>query len=447
MRLSECLNASDINMLRQIAEAYDFECSKSSKNALMQEIITHFHNRRFIAEAYTGIREHAFREAVTQLMLDSRNEFSREEVLAVIRRAGQTNEGMDIRWMNRLQKEGWVYRLNTKGGRQLYFIPDDLRKTMRDYLAENLKQRVKAAGQPPIVYRDENVALVRDTAVFLQFTAKHDVPLTKDGTIMKRQQAQLFSLFEIKEEPLGKVSWRFGYGRRFHDYPDRFALIYDYCYNRGLVLETTEGYLQATDKAEKWLQTGEKERVEDIFRYWRLLYRNAIPKLRVCVATLAQAAKDEWVHVESMNALIAPYVNDYYYDKSQQVMELRIYNMLVHQGLLAHGQLADGTPVIKLTALGRETLLNEAAAEQEAEDAAAEQEQAKAHMPLILQPNFDLLVPLEEFARLEWELDEVSDLIRVDTMRVHRITKSSVFRAFENGWTVETVLDFLREET
>lgn len=447
MRLSECLNSSDINILRRIAEAYDFDCSKSSKNALMQEIITHFHNRRFVADAYSSIREHAFREAVTQLMLDSRSEFSKEEVLALVRRAGQTKEGMDVRWMNRLQKEGWLFRLNSKGGRQFYFIPDDLRKTMRDFLADHLKQRVQAADQDPIVYRDEQLAMIRDTAVFLTFVEKNDVPITKDGTIMKRQQAQLLALFEIKEEPLGKVSWRFGYGRRFHDYPDRFALIYDYCFNRELIKETQEGQLLLTPKAHSWLQKGEKERAADLFRFWRLLYRRPIPKLRVCVATLSQAAKDQWVHVSSMNSLLAPYVKDYYYDKARTVMELRIYHMLVHQGLLAHGQLADGTPVIKLTALGREILLDEAADEAETEAEAAEQEQHQARTPLILQPNFDLLIPLEEFARLEWELDEVTELIRVDTMRVHRLTKTSVFNAFENGWTGETVLDFLREET
>ncbi|HEU4964552.1 MAG TPA: helicase-associated domain-containing protein, partial [Bacilli bacterium] len=101
---------------------------------------------------------------------------------------------------------------------------------------------------------------------------------------------------------------------------------------------------------------------------------------------------------------------------------------------------------IKLTALGRETLLQEVSAD-EIQAEAVEQDATPAHTPLILQPNFDLLVPLEEFHRLEWELDEVTDLIRVDTMRVHRLTKTSVFRALDNGWTGETVLDFLREET
>lgn len=66
---------------------------------------------------------------------------------------------------------------------------------------------------------------------------------------------------------------------------------------------------------------------------------------------------------------------------------------------------------------------------------------------MILQPNFDLLVPIEGAERLAWELEEVTDLIRVDTLRVHRITKSSIARCLDNGWTAETVLDFLREET
>lgn len=467
MRLSECLNSSDIDTLRKIADSYQFDCSKSSKNALMQEIMLHFNNRRFVSEAFNAIDNSHYREAVSQFMLDNRQEFSREEVLALLRRAlqaqqaGEQNErpskkakpsarakqkqpqeSPDQQWMRRLLQDGWLYRLNTKGGRQFYFIPDDLRRTLREYLSQNLKERVKVAAEEPIIYRDENFALVRDVAVFLQQVEKSDVRITKDGTIMKRRQQEIFALLEIKEEPLGNVAWRFGYGRRFHDYPDRFALLYDYCYNRELIVETVDGQLLVVPKARQWLTGTDKERAEDLFRFWRLLYRRPIPKLKLCIATLAQAAREDWVHVDSMNDLLAPYVQDYYYDKAQTVMEQRIYNMLVHLGLLAHGQLVDGSTVIKVTPLGRELLLQEEVTVEETALPAEEQ-----HQPLILQPNFDLLVPIEAAERLAWELDEVTDLIRVDTMRVHRITKTSIRCAFENGWTAETVLDFLKAET
>lgn len=465
MRLSECLNSSDIDTLRKIADAYQFDCSKSSKNALMQEIMLHFNNRRFISEAFDSIQETHYREAVSQFMLDNRQAFSREEVLALVRRAlrleaeegqaaltkskptskkrqKQPTETPDQLWMRRLLQEGWLYRLNTKGGRQFYFIPDDLRRTLRDYLSHNLKQRVQVAEQEPIIYRDENLALVRDAVVFLQYVEKNDVRITKDGTIMKRKQQEILGLMEIKEEPLGNVSWRFGYGRRFHDYPDRFALLYDYSFNRELIIETTDGELLSGGKMKTWLQLSEKERAEDMFRFWRLLYRRPIPKLKLCIATLAQTAKETWVHASSMNELLAPYVKEYYYDKAQTVMEQRIYNMLVHLGLLAHGQLATGETVIKVTSLGRELLLQEEVTVEEVSEKVEEQ-----NAPLILQPNFDLLVPIESYERIAWELDEVTDLIRVDTMRVHRLTKSSVRRAFETGWTGETVLDFLKQET
>ncbi|MBL0388518.1 helicase-associated domain-containing protein [Tumebacillus sp. ITR2] len=444
MRLSECLNSSDIETLRNIANAYSFDCSKSSKNALMQEIITHFQNRTFIAQALDGLKEGAYREAVAQLMLDSRVEFSREEILATVRRTIQPKkEGHDLKWMNRLLAEGWLFRLNSKGGRQFYFIPEDLRRTIRDCLSHSLKQQVHVAEQTPIVYRDENLALVRDTGVFLHYLSRHEVRVTKDGSILKRQQQEIFSLLEIKEEALGKVSWRFGFGRRFHEYPDRFALLYDYCYARHLIEETADGALVLGPNAAAWQESGEKERAADLFRYWRLLYRRPIPQLRLCVNLLASAARDEWVYASSISDLIAPHVKDYYYDKAPAIKELRIYNMLVHLGLLAHGQLADGSAVLKVTNLGRELLLQEEAHVEESESAVEE----AVRVPLILQPNFDLLVPIEGAERIAWELEEVTDLIRVDTLRVHRITKSSIARCLDNGWTAETILDFLREET
>ncbi|WP_157729522.1 helicase-associated domain-containing protein [Tumebacillus algifaecis] len=409
----------------------------------MQEILTHFNNRKFIEGAYLGLEESAYKEAVSQLMLDRRESFSREDVLAMLRRAGLHDELDEQEQIYRLLQNGWLYRLNTKGGRQIYYIPDDLRRTMRDHLAASLKARVRISECAPIVYRDENMALQRDLVLFLNFVGKQEVRITKDGTIVKRAQQQLFALFEIKEEPLGKVSWRFGYGRRFHDYPDRFALLYDYGYTRGLIEETAEGELRVTSKAGEWQLQSEKERAADLFRFWRLLYRRPIPQLKVCIATLAQATKADWVHVASMNDLLSPYVGDYYYDKAEQVMEQRIYQMLVHQGLLAHGQLADGTAVIKLTSFGREFLLDENVSIQEEPEDVLE----AVTTPVIVQPNFDLLVPVESFERLAWELEELTDLIRVDTLRIHRLTKKSVLRAFEFGWTCETVLDFLREES
>lgn len=443
MRLSECLNSSSVDTLRKIAESYEFDCSLSSKNALMQEILTHFNNRKFIEAAFSSLEENAYKETVSQLMLDRRETFSREDVLAMVQRTGDKAREDGQKQMQRLLHDGWLYCLNSKGGRQIYYIPDDLRRTMREYLADNLKQRVRIAESAPIVYRDENMALQRDLALFLNYVSKNDIRITKDGTIMKRMQQQILSLFEIKEEVLGKVSWRFGYGRRFHDYPDRFALLYDYCFNRGLIDETQEGALLVTKQAAEWLLQSEKERAADLFRYWRLLYRRPIPQLKLCIATLAQTAKGDWVHVASMNELLAPYVGDYYYEKAELVMEQRIYQMLVHQGLLAHGQLACGTAVIKLTPFGREFLLDEAVEiEEEPEETLAQRS-----MPVIIQPNFDLLVPLESFERIAWELEELTDLIRVDTMRVHRLTKKSVLRAFDFGWTCETVLDFLREES
>jgi hypothetical protein len=443
MRLSECLNSASVDTLRKIAESYKFDCSLRSKNALMQEILTHFNNRKFIESAFSRLEEGSYKEAVSQLMLDRRETFSREDVIALVRRADLTGDGDDQKQMQRLLADGWLYRVSSKGGRQFFCIPEDLRRTMRDFLARNLKQRVRISTQAPIVYRDENMALQRDLALFLNFVGKNDVRITKDGTIMKRTEQQILSLFEIKEEPLGKVSWRFGYGRRFHDYPDRFALIYDYCFARELIVETPEGELLAGKNASEWLLKSEKERAEDLYCFWRLLYRRPIPQLKLCIATLAQTAKEDWVHVASMNELLKPYVSDYYYDKAETVMEQRIYKMLVHQGLLAHGQLADGTEVIKLTSYGRKFLLDEAVTIREEQDELT----AKQATPLIIQPNFDLLVPPESYERIAWELEELTDLIRVDAMRVHRLTKKSVLRAFDLGWTCETVLDFLREES
>jgi hypothetical protein len=434
MRLADCLNSSDIQTLRAIAEHYQLDCSKSSKNALIQSILAHFHNRSFAERVLVAEEDLTFREMITQIMMDKRSYFSREEIVGLIRRMIGEGKEQESACMQRLLREGWLFRLGSTA-RHIFYVPEDVRKRMRHWLTQRMQQQVQRPVCPPIAYRDENMAIVRDTMTFLSYVARHDCRLTQDGVLFKRNQVAILSLMEIMEQPLGQVGWRFGYGRRFRDYPDRFSLIYDYCYARNLIIEHEDSCkLTCTPQTQEWMEEDDRDKIRDLFKYWRLTYRRPIPTLTTVLQRLSQAVGSDWVLVESLNELLLPHVNDYYYDNKQQVLEKRIYTMLVHLGLLCQGQLADGRAVIRLTDLGREILL---------EETIVEESPAQVHMPLIIQPNFEILLPGEEIGRLGWDLSQFSDVSKTGVMRIHRITKQSVYRAFQEGWTAKTILEFL----
>ncbi|BCJ85408.1 helicase-associated domain-containing protein [Effusibacillus dendaii] len=444
MRLSECLNLSDIDALRKIAETYEFDCHRSSKNSLMQAIMTHFYNRTFIEEHVVDICSEEYRETLLQITMDRRQSFSKEELHALVKRAiankTEKDAACDQQLINQLLREGWLYRLSNRGGHNAYVVPEDVLKKLQEFITRQLQTQLEFADSPPVVYRYDEFAIIRDMAQFLSFVKKQDIKLTQDGVIFKRQLQTLLDTFEMKEELQGK-GWRFGYGRRFHDYPDRFALFYDYCYSRGLIEEHPEGNLLLTDAAEDWLNRTNKDKLVDLFKFWRLLYRRPIPRLPFVVTALARAVQSNWTFVRSVNRLLAPYVSEYYYDSQEQVMEKRIYQMMVNLGLLCYGKTADGRDVVKLSELGSELLLMENMAE-ESDGSAYEQETA-----LVIHPNFDILLPTVEAGRMVWELNQFSELIRADLMRVYRITKQSVGHAFKNGWTAETIIQFLNRHS
>lgn len=437
MRLNECLNSADIDALRRIAETYHFECHRSSKNSLIQSILYHFNNRKFVLDKLSSLENEVYRETLLQLTADRRTTFSREELHAIAKRAAAGEAGTEADLVNKLLAEGWLYLLGANGGRKTYYFPEDLLKTIKEYMANHLRSQVESAAAPPIVYRDDRLAIIRDTVHFLSFVKNNDIKLTMDGVIFKRQLSQLLDSFEVKEQPLSNPGWRFGYGRRFHDYPDRFSLIYDYCYNRQLIAEEDAGSLRLTDNAETWIKRDNKQNLLDMFRYWRLLYRRPIPNISIAISTIARAAQTDWITVASLNSLLAQYVKEYYYDSQTIVMESRIYQMMVHLGLLAHGKLTDGKNVIKLSELGRELLLEEMTAGEE-------ESSELLSFPMLIQPNFDILLPASEAGTIDWQLSQFADLIRPDMMRLYRITQKSIRRGFQTGWTAKSIGDFLR---
>ncbi|GAX89748.1 helicase-associated domain-containing protein [Effusibacillus lacus] len=434
MRLSECLNSSDINTLKKIAETHRLDCHRSSKNSLMQAIMSRFNNRKFVYEKLDSVDSEHYREALLQLVLDKRQSFSREDLAAIAKRVTGSAEDLDKRLISKFLQDGWMYRLGSGGGGTAYYLPEDLSRTMKEYMAAKLQSRVERTESAPIVYRDDQFAIIRDTVQFISFVKNNEVKTTMEGVIYKRQLMQLLESMEVKEEAVG-TGWRFGYGRRFYNYPDRFALIYDYCYGRGIVEEQEAGFLSLTNKTETWLLKSDKDKLMDLVKFWRLLYRRPIPRISLVTSTIATAAKAGWTLKESVNRLVASYVSGYYYDSQEQVMEKRVYQMMVYLGLLCIGKLADGRQVMKLSDVGRELLLEEK----------MQDEREAVHKdasPLIVHPNFEVLLPASE-SRLGWELNQFADLALPDLMRIYRLTKGSVSRGFQSGWTADRMVEFL----
>lgn len=441
MRLAECLNQSDIRNLRKIAQRHTLDVPLYSKNSLLQEILARFCEPSYIAKRTEHLSA-AANAALLEIALDAHETYTREEITALLARVQTPDETPQL--LEELLSEGIVYATGSTG-KQTYVCPSDIWRRLHRITADKLRQSVQTSVCEPRVFRHDAHTLARDAVTLLLFVARQTPRLTQDGVIFKRQQAQLLEILEVEEEPLAQpVGWRFGFGRRFHDYPDRLALLYDHLYAQGCLVETVDGLVAPADVCELYTKQPEDVRAHKLFRYWIQSYRTAIPSLPRLAARIAELTAKDWVYADSLFATLEGNLNDYYYEPKERVFTLRIMQMLVFTGAMMVGQGDADRQLYKLSAQGAVWLRGKAG------DALQMQAQTEADLRrsstlAIIQPTFEVLVPPEGDAVYGWDLQQLATLTQSERMRHYELTRESVYKALQAGWDEQRMLSFLRK--
>jgi|HigsolmetaAR203D_1030402.scaffolds.fasta_scaffold01107_15 hypothetical protein len=400
MLLAEMLGYADIAQLMRIAEMYRLECDGHSKHELMQSILSAVSERNRFESLLDrlSIEDERF---LHSLLFDDRDAFSLEELLARVRssrfdaetKPGSPAEVAAVRLefeqegpspagrpkrkrknatapaesaqngaasasglretILRFKQYGWLFNGTNGTNRYLFRVPEDLKARFRETIAKRLAGKLVYAEEPR-AYRDEQELLADDVLVLLDYAARHEVPLTQDGAMYKRNLLQLLDALAVREEPPARGSWRFGYGRRFKDYPDRLALLYDYCHHKGYLSER-DGLLGLTEAGAERLSRRSGEDPAELYRFWIRLYRPAIPNLPALVRLIERVA-DRWVTADSLRAALRPFVRPFYYDDPDAVLDKRVFKMMVHLGLLRIGEDGHGAAVLRMTNAGRKVI-------------------------------------------------------------------------------------------
>jgi len=401
MRLADLLSYADIGQLARIAESYGCSCNSHSKNDLIQAILYAAQSREAFEPQLDGLNAAEWR-FLHSLLFENRTAYSPEELAARAEAAANpspalfgapanpspaapgpvadqpSGEGQGGRAekkgrmgrkkaaaekiappdprsaISRFRSYGWLFGGITRQTSHLYHMPQDVRQRLCDALELRFRRRLERRGQPS-VYRDERGLLAEDIVVFLRFVRDRDTPLTAEGALYKRQLQQVLALMSVPETPPDGSRWRFGYGRRFREYPDRFSLLYDYCYYRRLV-EELPGRLELTEAGYAAAGGEAPPDPAEIYRFWLRLYKGPVANLHAIVHWIARLAGD-WVTEDSLAAALLPLVRPFYYDSPQDVFELRVLRMMTHLGLIQRGKTEDGEPVVRATPQGRELIV------------------------------------------------------------------------------------------
>ena len=381
MNFADMLGYADISQLSRIADVYKCECNGHSKNELIQSILSKVSSRE-VFEAQVGSMRLEDLRFINSLIFDKREQFSLEELVARVQsskfdeaggaaaggspagaakaegktkrtrkgKAQPVQEAGPREIISRFKQQGWLFNGISGPERYLFQIPRDLKLRFRETLKRRFAQELVFSGEPS-VYRDEQDLMGEDAKALLSYIRHHEVPLTREGYMHRRSLMQIMESFGVAEEPPGKAAFRFGYGRRFREYPERFSLIYDFCfYNKWI--EEQEHALLLTPAGEAALVDRNKGMTEQLYRFWLRLYKAAVPNLPTIVHWVDDLS-DKWVTAESVRAVLLPYVKPYFYDQPEAVMDKRILLMLMHLGLLRIGEDETLGTVIRMTRLGR----------------------------------------------------------------------------------------------
>jgi len=398
---------ADIDQLTRIAQNYECAGGSHSKNELIQSILAAIKRSdslesrmnqmsgdelRFLnsllfesrtAYSMEELKAQAAKESVSSLTIsmqgsDNRGAAKEFPILPVQTAAGAKKSGKRGKSRSRAGSDpskeqaepaadpirqtivrfkhyGWLFNGFSHQTRYLYQVPDDVKRSLQEVLERKFLPLLDIRDEPP-VYRDEGSLLIEDLETFVRFVRDHDVQLAADGSMYKRQLLQLLALMSVHEEAPDKADgWRFGYGRKFPDYPDRFSFLYDYACREGLIQEQPDRLL-VTAEGRNAADGQHGADLAGAYRYWLRLYKIPIPNLAVLAQWVARLCT-EWTTAESLYAILQPLIRSYYFDKEIDVFHKRVLNIMMHLGLIRSGIADSGEMVIQATPLGKTIVL------------------------------------------------------------------------------------------
>ncbi|WP_274651630.1 hypothetical protein [Paenibacillus humicola] len=389
MNLADMLSYADIGQLSRIATTYRCECNGNSKNELIQSILAAIMRKDVFEAQISAMRLEDLR-FMNSLLFDPRDAFSLEELIARIQMSkfGQSapekseaavliaspqqqaqpeSKGSGKRkkkppaepapepgpreTISRFKHYGWLFNGYSGPDRYLFQMPADLKVRFKDALERRFASQIVPAADEPAAYRDEQQLMGDDVQKLLTYIHHHDIPLTSEGSMYKRSILQILDGLGVKEQLPTRGEWRFGYGRRMKDYPNRLSLLYDYCYFEGWLSEN-DGRLTLTAAGQERQAQLAPEAPDKLYRFWLRLYKTAIPNVRAIAGWVDKLAK-AWITAESLKQALTPFIKPYYYDPPETILEQRIVGMMLHLGMLRLGEHGESGLVVRMTPLGR----------------------------------------------------------------------------------------------
>lgn len=355
MNFTELLTYADIEQIQKITSFYGCTSNPHSKNDCIRVLVSHLNKRTELRRIVSHLKPSELR-LLQLLYFDWRTLFNMEELLGIGRTACLNKEESPRKWIGAARNMGWIFPGVTAQSRSMFYISQDLLERFMEIIAEPYLEEGKRSHHLAVI-RDERDVFIDDLEQFLLYVKNNEVTLTGEGSIYRQHQRKLLQLLHFPESPIDTSGWRFGFGRRYHQYPDRFSLLYDYAYYRGYIVEAPEGILRLSETgAHKRIREDAQEKTEAI-RFWMRLYRKPIPHLLLNIRWIQFLASSQWIQRNTLRRAVEEWLDPYYYVSKDELLD-RIIRMMLYLGMITLGEDEEGVQWLKMTAEGEQHIKN-----------------------------------------------------------------------------------------
>lgn len=307
-----------VKLLRGTEKGYN----EHSKREMIERLYPLLTNEEELKTKFESLSQHAKRVALL-LCYDKNVLLSKEELHGFAPKVTQVNFK---ELLNELLQCGILFSYVD----QNFLVPNQIKQQIIQLYKNKLAEHSLFISSES---EDYSISIVKDLFSFIEALEEKSLPITKNGVFYKKDFQSIMSLFTYKEA-LPNEKWRFGYGRRFSFYPDRFSLIYDYCFYNNWINEN-DGYIAVSEQVDTFYDAKFKDHIVGIVNYWMKAYSRPIPSIRLLYDLLINTIQEgESLEEDVIVSVLTPIVEPYYFDSQQSIIKKRVLQMLVKLDVL-----------------------------------------------------------------------------------------------------------------
>lgn len=305
-------------------------CNHHSKKEMIEVLFPALINSNLLKDRFEQLSDDE-KKVLLQVCYDKRIFYAIEEISAFIPRSQKDRCEEFIR---RIINIGFLFQCSN----DRYIMPIQLKRETVQLFKQPFKEQVLFVSFS--TERDKSIYVVNDLITFIDYVSEAPLSLTKNGSMYKKDFSAIMNRFEVKEV-LPTEQWRFGYGRRFNQYPDRFSLIYDYCFKNRWIKEEN-GYLMVTSQAERLDDLSVSDLLSRLLNYWLKVYKEPVPMIPYLFRFITELLEEgDAIEEDVITDLLLPFVEEYYYDKKDVIIKGRFLKMLEHFQIVTSSEISN----------------------------------------------------------------------------------------------------------